>query len=111
MPVDEARSPVITKDTATEIAAAVADGEARPFGIAKYMVTTKSQLAESPGERHDEAGPPWPGANGTSSVASSTVATLVDEAPLPESQSIVPQKIRTTPRSGMRVKRRSTSAR
>ena len=84
MPVDEARSPEITKYTATEIATAVNDGEARPPGNAKYMVTAKSQLAESPGELHDEAGPSWPSANGTSSVASSTAATHVDEARLPK---------------------------
>ena len=32
-------------------------GEPRPLGIVKYTATTKSVLAESPGELHEEAGP------------------------------------------------------
>ena len=76
-----ARSPGIAKHSAvTAVGTTVAKTEARPLGTVKYMATAKSILAEIFGELHEEAGPSWSRASGTSSVVGSTVAKPVDEA-------------------------------
>ena len=129
----EALSPGIAKHSAT-----TGDGEARPPGTAKYGATVvATTMAKSIGD--GEARPPgtaksaWPQQNpysqnllvsfmrklgppGPEQVprpASSVqqLRSLLTKLGLLSSRSTVPQKIRTTPRSGMRVKRRSTSAR
>ena len=58
----------------------VGDSKAPPPGTAKYMAMTKIRTPEPLGELHEEAGPSWSRASGTSSVVGSTVAKLVDEA-------------------------------
>ena len=97
----EARPPELAMYSATAVATTVAksvgDGEARPPGMAKSMATAKSELAESPGELPDEAGPSWLRANGTSSAVVSTVAKPLVKLGLLRSRSAVPRKSRTCP--------------
>ena len=82
--IDEALLPGIAKHSATPVAKSVGDGEARPPGNAKYSATAKSVLSEPPAELHEEAGPSWSRASGTSSADVSAVAKPVDEARPPE---------------------------
>ena len=76
----------IAKYSAATFAKSIVDGEVQLLGTAIYMVTAKSVLAELLGELHEEARLSWPRASGTSSVVGSTVAKLVDEVRLIESQ-------------------------
>ena len=66
--VDDALPPGLVKYRATAVATFVGDSETRLPGNAKFMAMAKSVLAEPTGELHEEAGPSWSRASGTSSV-------------------------------------------